>query len=199
MTGIEKITGRILADAQAEVDATLHAAESEAASIRAKFEAQARREAEEILRRGRERAEERERNLAGTAQLEARKDTLAAKQAVLDRAFTLAQEQLCALPRAEYTAFLASLAARSSYSGTESIVLSPEDRDSLGETVVKSANERLAREGRPAGLTLAPDTRPTGGGLLLREGNIETNCTFETLLRLIRNKISGEVAAVLFG
>lgn len=199
MTGIEKITGRILADAQAEIDKTLGAAETEAASIRARFEAQAQRETEEILRRGRERAAERERNLAGTAQLEARKDTLAAKQAVLDRAFTLAQEQLGSLPRAEYTAFLSTLAARSSYSGAESVVLSPEDREALGEAVVASANERLALEGRPAGLTLAEDTRPTGGGLILREGNIETNCTFETLLRLIRNEISVEVAAVLFG
>ena len=37
MTGIEKITDRILADAQAEVDATLHAAELEASNIRAKL------------------------------------------------------------------------------------------------------------------------------------------------------------------
>ena len=199
MTGIEKITDRILADAQAEVDATLQAAESEATSIRTKFEAQAQREAEELVRRGRERAEERERNLAGTAQLEARKATLAAKQTVLDRAFILAQEQLQALPEGEYATFLASLAAHSSYTGAESIVLSPADLEKYGEAVVTGANDRLAREGKPAGLTLAPDARPTGGGLILREGNIETNCTFETLLRLIRSEISGEVAAVLFG
>ncbi|MBP1757799.1 MAG: hypothetical protein H6Q61_48, partial [Firmicutes bacterium] len=56
MTGIEKITDRILADAQAEIDETLRAAEAEAASIRAKFEAQAQRETEELIRRGQERA-----------------------------------------------------------------------------------------------------------------------------------------------
>ncbi len=199
MTGIEKITDRILADAQAEVDATLHAAELEASNIRAKFEAQAQREAEELLRRGRERAEERERNLAGTAQLEARKATLAAKQTVLDRAFAMAEQQLHSLAEADYVSFLSALAARSSYSGTESIVLSPADLEKYGAAVAAGANERLSREGKPAGLTLATDTRPINGGLILREGNIETNCTFETLLRLIRSEISSEAAAVLFG
>jgi len=199
MTGIEKITDRILADAQAEIDETLRAAEAEAASIRAKFEAQAQRETEELIRRGQERAAERERNLAGTAQLEARKATLAVKQTVLDRAFTLAQAQLHTLPEAEYISFLSDLAVRSSYTGIESVVLSPEDLEKYGEAVVNAANERLAREGKPASLTLAPDTRTTGGGLILRDGNIETNCTFETLLRLIRSEISSEVAAVLFG
>jgi len=198
MNGIEKITQRILEDAQAEIDQILGNAESEADSIHAKYNSQAQREYEELVRRGIERAKEREENLAGSAMLEARKETLAAKQKMIDKAFDLAAKKLSKLSEEDYVSLLASLAASSSYSGTETIVLSKKDREKYGNAIVRDANGLLAKEGKKASLTLSTDTRPTGGGLLLSNGKIETNCTFETLLRLIRSDISGEVAAVLF-
>lgn len=198
MNGIEKITGRIMSDAQAEVDEVLGKAEAEAASIRARYESQAQREYEDMTRRGVAHANEREENLAGAAQLEARKDTLAAKQSMVDRAFALASEKLLKLPEAEYISLLAKLAAKSSFSGTETIVLSAEDAKKYGEKVLAEANALLSKQNKPATLTLSPEHRATGGGLLLSDGKIETNCTFETLLRLVRGDISGEVAKALF-
>lgn len=198
MNGIEKITGRILEDAQAEVNEILSKAEAEAASIKAKYERQAKLESDILLRHGKERADERERNLAGTAALEARKATLAAKQKVVDKAFALAEKKLLDLPQKDYAALLASLAASSSHSGTEEIILSQKDRDELGAEVLKEANALLSNAGKVAKLSLSKETRPTGGGLLLKDGKIETNCTFDTLLRLVRSDISGDVAAVLF-
>jgi V/A-type H+-transporting ATPase subunit E len=199
MTGIEKITGRINEDAQAEIDALLARANGEADTIRARYEAQAQREFDDITRHGAERAREREENLAGAAGLEARKATLLAKQEMLDRAFDLAAEQLARLPEDEYADLLVKLAADASYTGAEAVLLSPEDREKFGAKVVDGANARLQAEGKPGGLTLAEETRPTGGGLLLTGGKIETNCTFETLLRLTRSELSGEAARVLFG
>ncbi len=198
MNGIEKITQRIIEDAQNEAKSILDKAEAEAAALLAQFETQATRESEEILRRGFERAQEREKNLAGTAQMEARKDTLAAKQKMLDAAFTLAETKLKSLPQAEYITLLGSLAAQSSFSGEEAIILSPADHGAIGEAVLQAANEALSQAGKKAALTLSPETRETGGGLLLQDGKIETNCTFETLLRLCRGDVSGEVAATLF-
>lgn len=198
MNGIEKITGRILEDAQAEVNEILNKAEAEAASIKAKYERQAKLETESLLRHGKERADERERNLAGTAALEARKATLAAKQNVVDKAFALAEKKLLELPQKEYVALLASLAASSSHSGSEEIILSQKDRDDLGAEILKEANGLLSKAGKTANLFLSDESRPTGGGLLLKDGKIETNCTFDTLLRLVRSEISGDVAAVLF-
>lgn len=198
MNGIEKITDRILSDAQAEADEVLAKAETEAASILARYEAQAQREYEELKRRGTARAAEREENLAGASSLEARKDTLAAKQGVLDLAFAQAAERLRALSTENYVALLAALAAKSSFSGNEAIILSPEDRKAHGETVLAAANALLAKDSKPAQLRLSADTRHTGGGLVLQNGLIETNCTFDTLLRLVRSEISGTVATALF-
>lgn len=198
MNGIEKITERILSDAQAEINEVLQKAEGEAASIRARYEAQAQREYEDITRRGAANAQEREENLAGASHLEARKDTLAAKQGMVDRAFALASEQLSKLPEADYISLLAKLAAKSSFSGKESLVLSAEDAKQYGDRIVTEANALLQQAGKPASLTLSSEHRQTGGGLLLSDGQIETNCTFETLLRLVRVDLSGEVAKALF-
>lgn len=198
MNGIEKITGRILDDAQQEADRILAEAEAEANTIRTQYEAQAARERDEILRRGTERAQEREGNLAGAAQLEARKDILAAKQVVLDKAFTLAEQQLRAIKGDEYVSLLANLATQASVSGAEQIVLSAEDKERYGDQILAASNEKLAAAKKTAKLTLAEGARPTGGGLLLSDGKVETNCTFESLLRLTRSDVSGEVASVLF-
>ena len=36
------------------------------------------------------------------------------------------------------------------------------------------------------------------GGLKLREGSVEVNCTVDTLLALSRNSLDAEIAAILF-
>ena len=48
-------------------------------------------------------------------------------------------------------------------------------------------------------LTLAEETRPMDGGFILSDGAVEVNCTFDTLIRLQRGALAGEVAKVLFG
>ena len=57
MDGIEKITGRIVADAQKEADAILAEARRQAGEIAARYEAQAQKEREEIVARGRRNAD----------------------------------------------------------------------------------------------------------------------------------------------
>ena len=55
MDGIEKITGRIAADTEAEIASIQAEARRQADEITARYEAQAKREAEEIAARGRRR------------------------------------------------------------------------------------------------------------------------------------------------
>ena len=63
MDGIEKITGRIAADTEAEIASIQAEARRQADEITARYEAQAKREAEEIAARGRRSAEERQARL----------------------------------------------------------------------------------------------------------------------------------------
>ena len=69
---------------------------------------------------------------------------------------------------------------------------------SAGEKVVSEANRLRAEAGLPAKLTLSPETAEIDGGLFLRDKDSEVNCTLETLLRLGREELAGQAAALLF-
>lgn len=198
MTGIEKIIGRIAGDAQSEVDAVMAQAKTQADAVTAKYAEQAASERDELLKRGQKAAAEREERLASSAQMEAKKMMLAAKQEMLDAAFNKAMDAMCAMKGDEKVELLAKLAVRASSNGKEQIIMSQADRDSVGAEVVKRANAMLAAAGKDGAMTLSAKSGAFKGGLLLSDGDVEVNSTFETLVRLTRSEIAGEVAKVLF-
>ena len=194
MNGIEKLTGRIHQETQEAIQARLAQARAQAEEIRANYAAQAARERQEILDKGRQALAERQERLAGMAQLEARKQALSARQQVVEEAFQKALEILCSLPEDEAVPLLARLAAAAAETGEEEVLLSPAQRDTLGKQVVAQANALLS-QGK---LTLGPAAPEIQGGLILRQGAVDINCTFAMLLRQQRAQLNGPVAALLF-
>ena len=136
MNGIEKIKGRIEADAQAEIDRVLAAAKAEAAEITAGYQAKADAEAAELAGKNERAAAEREERLVSSAQMEARKVQLAAKQEMVEKAYALALEKLCAMPKEQYAAVLAELLVKASATGTEEVVFSAKDGE-VGKLAVE--------------------------------------------------------------
>ena len=204
MNGIEKITGQIDADVQKEIDAALDQARAQAQEIEDRYASQAQTQAEAIRRKGEQDAALRRERLVDVARLEARKTLLAAKQDLVGQAFDLALKKLLELPDQEYIALLAKLAVAASRTGREQVILSQKDRSRYGKQAVTMANDMLAKKAGPraaesAGmLTLAGESRPMAGGLILRDGKVETNCSFEVLIHLQRDSLSAEVARALF-
>ncbi len=198
MNGIEKILEKLQAENQAEIDGILSEARAQAEAITARYAEQARQERETAEEKGRTAAAERQDRLTRAAEMEGRKMVLAAKQSVLDRAFSMAKESLLSLPADRYTALLSALAAKSAVTGAEAVVLNEKDRAACGRAIVDAANSQRAAEGLTASLTLAEETEEIEGGLLLRDKESEVNCTFETLLHLSREELAGETAALLF-
>lgn len=193
MNGIEKITQRISADAQAEIDRVLGEARAEAERITAKYKAQADAEAAELDAKNKKTAAEREERLAGTAQMEARKAALAAKQEMVEQAYELALKKLRSLPKDKYTAVLADLLVQASSTGKEEVIFSDKDRREVGQAAVDKANKDGGKK-----LTLSGETRSIQGGFILRSENVEVNCAFDTLVRLQRAETAGEVVKKLF-
>lgn len=227
MDGIEKITQRLNADAQAEAEAILAQARSEAQAVADQAAEQARKETADILSAGEAQAGAYTRRVASMAQLEGRKRLLGAKQECITMAFDKALEKLLALPEEEYIDLLARLAASAAVTGREKVLLNDHDQKKVGKAVVAKANELLAKAVAPklpeelteskagaildkvvtagsallAGtgmLTLGEETRPICGGFILESEGVELNCAFETLVRLSRPELERQVAGALF-
>ena len=194
MKGTEKLIAHIKADADAQVNAILAQAEQQCAGIRGDFDKQAAALYAERLRAGVKETQDKVDGEARIARMEGRKELLAAKQELVSRSFRKAQEQIVSLPEEQYVAFLAKLAAQASVTGEEKIVLNARDRKAIGEKLVKAANARL-KNGR---LSLAEETGDFAGGLILRRGSIEANCTVERLVELSRSELSAQVAEIRF-
>ncbi|MDR1692615.1 MAG: V-type ATP synthase subunit E [Oscillospiraceae bacterium] len=198
MTGIEKIIGRIEADAQLEKERILAEARAKADGIAEVYQKKADALAAELTRKGEEESEARRKRAVGVAELEARKDLLAAKQELIDAVFSAAAEKLRALP--DVVPVLAKLAANASRTGGEALTLTAADRKSVGKDVTDAANALLADAGKPANLTLSEDTLPDTavGGVKLTGDNIEVNGTFAALLANLRDEMAPEIAEILF-
>ena len=224
MDGIEKITARIQADGQAELDRLKEDVRQQLQTIHTQTQDQVDRERQDILSRGEKAAAERLERLKSAAEMEKRKLALAAKQEVLSEAFDKALEQLCALPDEQYIQLLTHLVLQAVSTGKEQLVFSPKDRNRIGKQVVVAANEALVKNVAPESITdskvgafvgklvnsataqitgtgllsLSEETRNIRGGFILVDGPIEVNCAFETLVRLQREKLEKQVADILF-
>ena len=51
---------------------------------------------------------------------------------------------------------------------------------------------------KPIAMTLSEETRPIRGGFIMVDGDVEVNCAFETLVRMQRERMERDVAAILF-
>ena len=79
MNGIERITARIEADAQGEIDALLASAQAEVAEIEQDYQRRAEALRAQLLERSEKAALEREERLISAAKMEGRKALLAAR------------------------------------------------------------------------------------------------------------------------
>lgn len=194
MNGIERILQRIQSEAQTEIDEILKKAREEADAIQNRYQMQAENESAELNLKKQKAAEEQEERQISVAQMESRKIILATKQEMVEKAYALALEKLCSMPEEQRISVLADLLVRASSSGREEVIFSPEDQPRVGKAAVKAANDASGKQ-----LTLSSQTRPIKGGFILKDGNIEMNCTFDTLVRLQKTGTAGMVAKKLFG
>ena len=194
MKGTEKIIAHIRADANDRSDAILAQAEQQCAQIRSDYEKKAQETYAARIRAGVEECQARVDGMDRIARMEAKKGVLALKQQIISQSFDKACEKLVGLPAAEYAPFLARLAAKASVTGDEEIILNARDKKLIGSEVTKGANV-LLKGGK---LTLSDEVGSFAGGLILRHGSIETNCTAELLVELQRSEMSAGLAKMLF-
>lgn len=198
MNGIDKITARILADADAEAARLREEYDREAAGITGEFQAEAEQRFRTLMDEAEAKADNVKEQMLSAARLEMNKQLLNVKQELMDEAFRQAGERLRSLPEEEYLMFLVKLAEKASRTGTEQIILNAPDREKYGARAAALANEKLSAEGRKAELTLSEVSYPIDGGLILKDGAIEVNCSISALVETRREELSVEAAQHLF-
>ena len=192
MKGTEKIIAHIEADADAQVRAILAEAEAKCADIRAKYEEEASRIYGDRIRDGVRACQDQEDGALRISRMEARKSVLAVKQEMVEKSFDLALEKITALPEDRYVAFLAGLAKNAAVTGEEEVILNARDRAAVGEKLIQAVNAGGAH------MTLSDETRDIAGGLILRRGSIEANCSAELLVDLCKGEMASKLAEILF-
>lgn len=220
MNGIKKITEKILAEAKAAEQAALEQAAERADAILAEGEEKAELIRERIADRAAQEGENIVSRAKSAAAMNRRNIELETRGDLIDETFAQAFAQIEALPTEEYRALLCRMICDAllahlrtaeesrALHGDEveeasayAVVLNDADHYSLGQALVEDA--RRALSGRISTsdlrkLVLAPDTVKMRGGVILRCGDVETNCSFETIFAQTRAAREAEVCRILF-
>ncbi len=220
LNGLEKITDKIIAEAQAKADKILADAQAECDRITAEYANRA-----EALKETLTDAAEREgmdlvSRAKATAQTSKRNLMLATRSDLIDEVFAGALDGTKKLATDNYTDLLVGLlsaamleqlnAEQTSKLYDEEDVEEPEqyevllnqrDRDRIGKALIEGAQKKLSGKAdadKLARLALSDHTVQIDGGLILRCGSVESNCSLSLLFAQLREELEGDVSRALF-
>lgn len=198
MNGIDALIKKISDDSRSECEEKMKKAEQKARGIVEEYRARGEAEAVALRKQAEKAAETTLLRGAGNDEVEASKQILAAKHKAIDEAFRRANEMLCSLSESEYIALLTKYVLAASEAGEESVVLNKKDREALGEKIVSKFNEALSAAGKKAKLSLSGGTADINGGFILRNGDIDTDCSVSSLVEQQKYALTEAVVKLLF-
>ena len=141
------------------------------------------------------------------ASMKRREVLLRARVGLIDRAYTNAEEYICSLPEEDYVSFLSHLLSDAVNSRLDEaaelaehfeVIFNSADREKLSERVLGRSAELLGKRGKDISVSVAEETADIRGGLILRYGDIETNCSVKAVISSLRADTESEVVKVLF-
>lgn len=188
--GIEDIKERILTDATQKKEEILAEAREKAKKIQKEGEKAAEKQKESIIEKTKKEATQEHDTRLTMEKLEARKKQLEEKQKAIDKVFEKSLEKLSNHP--EYTKIMENMIVNVA-TGGEQLILSPGDHSQLGESFLKTINQKIDGD-----ISLADETRDMTGGFILRTPEMEINESFEEKIRALRDEMEAEVAQKLF-
>lgn len=192
----EQVINKILADARAEAEKIRKQAEEREAAEQAKLDEQlAKFEEQTKAMADKAAADERSQRLA-VARMEAAREYLAGKAALLDDVFAQARQRLQQLPDNEYRELMVRLMLAAVDSGEEEVITGKGDAR-VDQKLVTEVNDKLKGRGR-GNLKLSDEKENLGGGFILRHGRIRTNVSINVLVARARQDLEIELAKDLF-
>lgn len=196
--GIEKITGRILEDARQEAQGIIDDAQIKADEIKKNKAKEGHALKDRLLVKAREAADERKRRMISAATLELKQKELAVKQQMIDKSFAAVLDKISNMPQAEYEKLISELLLSYPLEGDEDIVSPANGGRVLNQQFINRLNEQLRAAGKKGELKLSSDSGEFKTGFIIKFKGMEINNSFESILRMVRDEIEPEVAALLF-
>ena len=194
MNELSKLVDKILEEAKDYAAQLEQSARGEAEKTLEAARAQGKKEAGAILENARRQAEAVAHRAQSQMGMEKRSVKLSARREAIDKAFQLAMDKLCAAPQEKMVEFLSQMAAKAAV--TDGELIFNEADQALGAKVTDRVCQLL--ESRGLKVALSGQQGKFRGGFILREGNIETNCTYEVLIMGVQEEMEPKVASVLF-
>lgn len=185
--GADKLIASILEEAHRAAEAIGERGEAKAAAIRAKLEEDMEALREEAAVKAEQLREETLSRAATASELEARKELLEKKRALIDRAYSGAMEGLSSLEGEKREALMRRLLSREC-TGGESVCPAEKDR-ALIEKLVSECG---------GGLTLGECEPGIADGFILRGSNFVKDCSFAALMEEVKTGFLSETARTLF-
>ena len=221
INGLNKITGKILSEAQAKADKILADAQAECDRINAEYAERAEKIRSEISAEAEKGGMEYVARIRATAATSKRNLLLQTKSDLIDGVFAGVLEQTRNLELEKYNEILVGLlsaalleqfeseeTSRTLYGEEEAMIpecyevlFNQRDRDRCGKAVIEGTQKHLASKvssEKLARLQLSSQTANIDGGLVLRCGNVESNCSLSILFAQLRESLESEVARALF-
>lgn len=220
MTGINKITEKILSEANYKAHEIIEEARKKCIDI-SNFYAE---KAEEYKKNAQEKVEkDAESIISGaksTVEVNKRNSIMEVKNDLIDEAFRMARREIDSLPEDKLLFILVGFTTkaiaeivetqRENYAlyGEEpdceeyEIVLSEEDLKKYGKKIQKEVEEKIKDtkiENFVKSISLSKKTAKIDGGVIVRCGSIENNCSFDLIFESLREKLEGEIADYIFG
>ena len=220
MTGLEKVIGKIIADAEADARVILDRAEAECAAVKEKYAAAIEAELEKLREENDRECQSLIIRARSSAAMAKRNALLEARAALLNEAYAAAEKQIRNMNGEQYLDLLQKMlrsALKSQLEGEEEsmrlygedispaayeVVLNSRDRETYGEKLLEAYRGGYGARLSPATLAklrLAPDTAPIDGGIILRCGPVEANCSLSMLMAANRRETEARVSRILFG
>lgn len=221
INGLNKITDKILSEAQAKADQILADAQAECDRINAEYAERAEKIRSDISTEAEKGGMEYVARIRFTAATSKRNLLLQTKSELIDGVFASVLEQTRTLELEKYNEILIGLLSAALIEQLEAeeislnlygeeealaperyeVIFNQRDRDRSGKTVIEGVQKHLSGKvsaEKLARLTLASQTAAIDGGLILRCGSVESNCSFSLLFAQLRNSLESEVARTLF-
>ena len=140
---------------------------------------------------------------------------------LIDKAFVSARDELCNLPDDQKLELLSGLllsALTSEYEAEQSradvygleedegvryyeVILNERDRARIGESLINSFKRKIVGKDLgdlPSRVSLSSQTANIGGGVVIKVGDVEINCSIESIISRLRPRLEAQVAKILF-